>query len=489
MLKVFFKDSLVYFFPSLVSRGLALFLVPLYTKVLSPDDYGVFDLFIVFSGIINLTIALEISQAVARFYTSEKDDRQRVLYASSAFWFTLFCYGLFTMLSLFFIKPASELVLGKAGLEQIFGIGVFHIFLYGLVYLMQNQLRWELRSLAFAGISLTYTVTTALLSIVLAYWLNLGLEGLMLGMVCGGGLAVLQGGWLLRKSFKVRFSKTLLVEMLRFSYPLVPSGIAVWMSSYVDRMMINHYLTLEDVGLYGIGFRLASIVSLVIVGFQSALSPLIYANHEKPETPFELSRIFRFFCALSLLFFVGINFYSQELLVWFTQPAYYDAKRVIIYLVPSILFSQMYVFAPGIFIAKKTGYVLWINVMGAALNALLNWLLIPIWGFTGAAVATLISQFCVFCVFMGYSQRLYPVPHQWHRLLVATLWVVLLVWLSSFFALKGIELILISSAVLMLSIIGFVVSRVIPLAELKSLREILLKRLNLIAIKPKPFSR
>jgi O-antigen/teichoic acid export membrane protein len=254
--------------------------------------------------------------------------------------------------------------------------------------------------------------------------------------------------------------------MLRFSAPLVPSAIAVWVSSYMDRLMIKHFLSLEEVGLYGIGFRLSSMVTLVMIGFQMALSPLIYSNYEKTETPGEIARIFRFFNALCLLVFAGINLFAEDLLIFFTQPLYFDARKVIIFLVPSIMLSQMYVFAPGIFIKKKSGYVIWINVVGACLNAILNWFMIPWLGFTGAAIATMISQIFVFSIYMYFSQLFYNVPHQWRKHFVASVLVVSIVLLAYPLSLSGIWHWIYCFVALLLTFLAFVVSGLVSASEI-----------------------
>lgn len=479
MLKSFFKDSAIYTIPALVSRGISLFLVPLYTVVLSPDDYGALDLFMVFSGIINLTIALEVSQAVARFYTTEPNATKKLGYASTSFWFTLFCYAIFSGLAFLFVEPLAVMVMGRMGLAHILKIGILYIFFYGLVYLMQNQLRWEMRSKAFAALSLVYVLVTTAISLWLAYYENLGLTGLMWGNAGGGFVAVVLGYWQLRKTFRFSFNTSLLKEMLRFSAPLVPASIAVWISGYVDRVMINHFLGLDEVGLYGIAFRLSSIVSLLIIGFQMALTPLIYTHYAKPETPREVARIFRFFVAFCLLFFAGMNLLVDDLLVWFTQPAYYEAKRAVVFLIPSIILSQMYIFAPGIAIAKRTSYVIWINIVGAIANAVLNWFFIPWLGFTGAALATMLGQGLVFIIYMYYSQRLYAVPHHWYKMLIAVAGVVILVLFFMQWEFTGIMHWISISLTMLFTMIVLLVSGLIKTTELTGLYALLKAKIQL----------
>ncbi len=413
MLRAFLKDSAIYSVPTLVSRGLALLLIPLYTRVLTPGDYGSLDLFTVFAGIINLTIALEVSQAVARFYTSEDSPVIKVLYASTALWFTMMCYTAFALLTLSCSSLLSDVVLGQPAMESAFQIGIIYIWANGIFYLIQNQFRWELRAKQYAIVSLLMSFVTAGVSLWFVYGLSWGLEGLLGGMAIGCLISAAIGLWWLRASFQLRFALPQLREMLAFSTPLVFSGVAVWISLYVDRVMINHYLSVQEVGVYGIGYRVASISSLVMTGFQGALTPLVYAHYRDANTPNQLARIFRLFLAFALLIFLGLSLFSREIVHILTTTSFYDASAVVIYLVPALLLANMYIFAPGISIAKRTHYFIWINIGGAVLNFGLNAIFIPALGIVGAGIATASGYLAVFCIHMIISQRLYYVPHNW----------------------------------------------------------------------------
>jgi O-antigen/teichoic acid export membrane protein len=421
MLKLFFKDSAIYAVPSIISRGMSLFLVPLYTRVLSPSDYGSLDLLMVFAGIVNLTIALEVSQGVARFYAESENLKQKMLYASSAFWFTFFVYLIFAIITFFYSNSLSYQILGKKDLSNVFEIGVVYISINGIFYLIQNQFRWELKSKEYAIVSLVTSIVTAVVSIWLAYYLKYGLAGLLLGMLSGSLVATILGIIWLRNSFQFRFELTYLKNMLIFSSPLVLSGIAVWLSQYIDRIMIKHYLSIEQVGLFGVGYRIASIVGLVMIGFQGALTPLIYNNYTKDDTPEQIAKIFRLFTAASLTFFLMLTLFSIDILKIFTTLNYYNAKSVVIFLVPSFLFANMYIFAPGIGISKKSHYFIWINIIGATINFLLNIFLIPLFGIMGASIATLIGYMSVFMMHMSISQKFYFVPHKWKPIIYCSI--------------------------------------------------------------------
>jgi O-antigen/teichoic acid export membrane protein len=142
MLKALLRDSVIYTFSTFISRGLSFLLIPLYTRVL-----------IVFGSIVNLTIALEVSQGVARYCSNEKDSHQRMIYASSAFWFTLLCYSIFVSIMLILAPSLSHLIMGKSGLASVFRIGMIYLGLNGVFILVQNQFRWELNSKSYAAVS------------------------------------------------------------------------------------------------------------------------------------------------------------------------------------------------------------------------------------------------------------------------------------------------------------------------------------------------
>jgi O-antigen/teichoic acid export membrane protein len=420
MLRTLLKDSAVYAIPAFISRGLTLIMLPLYTRVLNPADFGSLDLFILFASIVNLTIALEVSQGVARFYASEPNPERKMLYASSAFWFTFGCYAIFLGVMLFFSVSLVELIMGQAGLHLEFQIGLVYIFVNGIFCLIQNQFRWELRSIHYAIVSVTMVVVTAGVSIWLAYFLQWGLVGLLVGMLSGCVVATVLGlWWLLRSSYQFRFSGIQLKEMLQFSTPLVFSGIAVWVSMYVDRMMINNFLTIDDLGIYGIGYRLASIAAMVMVGFQGALTPLIYSHFQDSSTPRQLERIFRIFLFFALMMFLFLTLFAFDILVLIAPPNFYGASIVVVFLVPAILFSNMYIFSPGIGIAKKTHWVVWINLIGGLTNVALNYCLIPMFGITGAGMATVLSSGGIFAAYTLIGQRFYPIPHNWLRIFTA----------------------------------------------------------------------
>jgi O-antigen/teichoic acid export membrane protein len=413
LIKFFVKDALIYTSHTVLTRGIGIFLLPIYTYIASPEELGALDLFLVFGNIISLTVALEISQGVARFIPELSDVKQRLVYVSTALYFTLFMYALFFITASTFYVELNHFITGKGEYAPFFQLALVHIALHGFFYYLQNHLRYEGNSIGYAIVSVFYAATNLASAIVFGIVYNLGLTAILYSMIVSVLLASLLGLFLLRKSFGLVFKLGPLKQLLKFSILLVPTSMLVFVSLYVDRYMINILLDLESVGHYGIAVRLASAASLVMIGFQMAITPLVYKHYNEPAAPESLALIFKYFVVFAVFFFLVYSLVAEELLILLTTPEFYLVANVIPLLVLALLFSNMYVFMPGIGIRKKTHLIFLISIFAAFINIVLNYFLIPIFGILGAALATAIGYFVAFLCFIFFSQKLYYVPHKW----------------------------------------------------------------------------
>lgn len=419
MLAQFFRNSAVYGIAGIFSRGISVILLPIYTRVLSPEEYGILDILIVCATLANYVVAMEISQGVARYYSETTDPKNKAEYASTALWFAGVAYILFVVIGLYFGECMSHLIMGSADFESIFQVALVAVAVNGMFYLLQDLLRWQFQALRYSMGSLIYTLASTLLAIYLVVNLQTGVLGIFYGQVAGAILGIVYTLLSRVKPYGWVFSWSKCRIMLTYSFPLVLTSIAYYCSLYVDRIAIKQLMTLGDVGIYGVGARIASVFALLMIGFQSALTPLIYHHHEKVSTPSDLARIFRYFLAIALPFLLCVSIFSKELVWVFTTPEYYDAWIVVPILSCSVLLASMYIFAPGLFLRKSTKIVALIHVAALGINIVLNVLLIPVFGIIGSAIATFLSTAITFLIYMNLSQKLYKVPHRWRTIVIA----------------------------------------------------------------------
>ena len=207
--------------------------------------------------------------------------------------------------------------------------------------------------------------------------------------------------------------------MVFYSSPLVLSSIGIVLSMYIDRIVIKDLLGFDELGLYGVAFRFTAISGFVIMGFKQSLTPLIFKNYKKKETPYEISNIFNIFIIFALIAVAGSILFAKEILIIFTTETFYSSANLIAILVMAVFFHNMYIFAPGILIAKKTKIIPLIAIIGALLNLILNYAFIPSFGLLGAAYASLISAISSFLFYLFLSNKYYKLPYKYILQLVS----------------------------------------------------------------------
>jgi O-antigen/teichoic acid export membrane protein len=427
----FARDSAAYGGAALATKGLAILVVPIYAWVLTPADFGIVDLVAIVAAIVASLVPLEIVQAVARFFPEQTDPRERSDYASTALIYALAAYGVFLLAAWL----GAGLLVGPIFAESVdvdvVRAAALALTANGIYYVIQSQLRWTLQAREYAATGVAYAIVATAVSLVLVVWMGIGVSGVFVGQAVAGIVgSLLTLRWTLGL-YSRRFSGHHFKRMIRFSAPLIPSTLGVVAFIYVDRLLINALMTLEDVGIFGVGYRFALLAQVVASGALAAITPIIYAAHSDPSTPIELARVFRLFTAGSLVAWLALGLFSPEVIAAVTPAAYHGASAVVPFLVPASLLAAAYVFMPGPAIATRTDVIAGVNITGAVANTLLNLALIPRFGIVGAALATLASALMVFSMNAIASQRLYAVPHDWRSLSIAAASVGTIVGLGS----------------------------------------------------------
>lgn len=418
MLKKFFKDGLIYSLGSILSKTLGLLLLPLYTRVLSPDDYGIIDLMGIFGNLINLTIALEITQAICIYYIESKEKKDKIEFASTALNFTFIVYSIFLILCFIMPETFSRLILGTSEHKDIFLLSSISIYLSGFLHFFQILLRSDFQARNFTFLTLVFSLSTIFSSMIYILILKMGIYGSFYGLITGNLIGCILGFYFSKSSYKPIFSLNKFKKMLKFSIPLVPSSIGVFIFIYIDRIAIKELMSTADVGIYGIAYKFASVVGIFLGGFQTSITPLIYEHYKEDKTPNEIAKIFNLFCFTGFILFLFLSLFSFEIISFFTSKEYIEAYKVVPILGFAVVTSLIYVFAPGLAINKNTKDMAFISIFCGIINTLLNFILIPIMSLSGSALATLISSALMFLLYIYRGQKIYFIPYKFKPILV-----------------------------------------------------------------------
>jgi O-antigen/teichoic acid export membrane protein len=416
VLRRFIRDSAIYAGAGIFSQGIAFLLFPFLAHRLHPSQYGVIDIVGLLTTLALLSVALEINQGLGRLVAGVRDHEERSEFASTALIWSVASYTVLAVVGLIAAEPLTHLLLGPHVNVWIMRVALIGVWVAGALYLIQDQLRWQGRPRVFAIVTGTAAIVTTGTTAIYVFVLNGGAVGVIAGQLSGATAALLVALACSPGIYQLRFKWEKARVMLAFSIPLVPSSLGVFLNIYADRLAIQHEESLAAVGVYGIGFRLAIVVSLLLLGVQGATTPLVLAHHSEPETPRELAQVFRLFWAVGCITFLVLSIFAEPLVRILSAPSYFAGASVVPFLVAAIFLAGLYVFAPGPTIAGRTRMFAAVNVAAGLLNLALAFGLVPLLGIRGAGVATLAASTLMFASMMWLSQRLYPVPHDWVRL-------------------------------------------------------------------------
>ena len=408
------RHSVIYGLGGLVSRILAVFLLPLYTRYLDPSDLGQVGLVVALSAVAVTVLRLGISSAFFRFYFDADDEAGRRIVVRTSFWFTLAMGLVGLVLGVAFAAPLADVLgLDDPDLVRATALGV----LAQMAYEQQTSIfRAEERSTAFVAASLVNIAITIGATILLVVVWEQGALGVVLGNITGtlcvtAGLLVVHRHWLGRG-----FSRPLLREMNRFGIPLVPAALALIAVNFGDRFFLVHLADLREVGLYEIGVRIASAMVLLLTAFRTAWPAFAYSIRDDGEARRTYAYVLTYLVVLSSWAALALGLLSPWLVRLLATPEFYEGSRVVAPLAfATVAYAAYIVMAIGVGRAKRTQFNWAITGAAAALNVVLNLLLIPPYGMMGAAVATVAAYSLMFVLMTWYAQRVFPVPYQWRR--------------------------------------------------------------------------
>lgn len=415
MVRRFIKDVVIYALPMFLARAVSLLLLPIYTRQLGTTDFGFVEFVAAASTIFLLILPLEINQAVGRLLPeSNSIERLRKIIATSL-WFTFFVFTLFGCLIYLFRFQLLELVNLSNNYAQYITLVCGYFLTLALVNLLQVQFRFTNQAKASVVINMAVVLTNVVLVIYFVNFDKLGIAQYFLSQIVSGVVGTSIGLTIFVRNFRILplltdIDGAVLRELLSYSLPIVLSSIGVVLAGSVDRLMVGSYLGLSELGNYGVALRLSAIIGLGFYVISSAMTPMVYREHENAETKELIAKIFQItvYCVITLL--IIIIFYAENIIVLLVGDGFIEASSYVFYLVLSAAIANLYIFFLGMDIAKKTKLLSKINLLSGALGAAGSVIFVPLIGIWGAVISTLISNIFRLAGYAYFSQKIYFTP-------------------------------------------------------------------------------
>jgi O-antigen/teichoic acid export membrane protein len=399
---------------SVLSKLIAVALLPLYTRYLTPADYGSAE--VLFAAVVAASIVIRfgVIEALLRFYYKSGEDPRRVVSTSFAALFWAGTVG--ALIALPLAAPISEALLDtrEPGLVRIAigGLWVLTLFEYLLTIF-----RLEERARAYFVTTMANVLVTIPVTVLLVAGLDEGARGLLLGSYATGAAFVLGLIAVHRQRLSLAVDPPLLRRMTRFGLPTMPAELSLYSLNFIDRVILVRYAGLAEAGLYALAVKFAQAVNVLVRGFQLAWPPLAYSIRDDDEARRAYAVIVTWFVAACAFVVTGMWLLSRWIVRALAAPEFFESFEAIGLISTGVTLYALYMVL--VVILGRTGRTEFnfpATIAATAVNVVLNLLLVPPYGIVGAGIALVASYLVVLALMYAFTQRLFAVPYEWGRL-------------------------------------------------------------------------
>jgi O-antigen/teichoic acid export membrane protein len=411
MFKNFFRDSVGFTVANICVKALNIILVPIYIRYLSFDDYGAFELITTLTVIFVVVVTLELTQSIIRFVPdNESNEILQRSYISSAVHTILFSCLIFVFLVYFFSPWISNILFKSLSYSQTIKLIGPIIALQALNYSIAVTFRSKREFSSAIFHSLMVASFVGGFGIVFLISSSGNLNQFLLGQIIGGSASVLIGFYKIRSLIFYKINWLIVKQIVSFSFPLILSGIAIHLSTFADRLIINELLSLESLAVYGIAAKAASLVTIVISGVQGTLAPHFISSWNSSSGLRSLSQIFFIYLILSIFLLFFLYVFGEHIIIFLGTNKAASGVDVLLILASSAVINGLNIFLFGLIKSLKTSILSLIYLCTAILNIVLNYYFISEFGILGAAIATLIATSIGFLVHFYFSSKHLKLP-------------------------------------------------------------------------------
>jgi O-antigen/teichoic acid export membrane protein len=411
------RHAAIYALGTALAKLASFIMLPIYTRFLTPADYGVLELLSMTIDLIGMLTGATLTASVFPFYSEHKaSGKENEVITTAAIGVT--CLAVITAVAGMFVAPfLSSTVLGSHGNPQYFR-------LFFLIYITQTaeivpflMLRALHRSMLVVTLNLARLVGLLTLNVLFVVYFRKGVTGILYSNLIVSALVSITMMTLLFRTLGVSFSWSKFKQMARYAYPVAFVSLGNFFLVFSDRYFLNHFVGAAAVGVYSLAYRFGFMLSAFVFNpFQQIWGPQRFAIAKQPNAREVYRRVFLYVNIALGIGALVIALFVRDILKVMATHNFWGAYRVVpLILIAQILHHWTAYNNLGLFLTKTTKKFAWGSAVGIASVLLLNLLLIPRFGLWGAAIATVIAYVLRLVVIHELSQREYRINYDWAR--------------------------------------------------------------------------
>ena len=417
------KQSLIYGFGHILTRLVTFFLLPLYTHMFTPEEYGVVSLAYAFMGFALILYRYGMDSALMK-YAIQKEGQERGEYISTIYGLQVISSVVFSCILFFSRNIIAEIVLGVDKPEWIALLsGV--LLLDALWNLPVLLLRTEEKPVSFIAFNLTNVLSTMGFNIFFVVILKMGILGVLFANLAASSIVFILSLPIIMKRVSFRTIQLVTFKIVfKFAIPFLPAGIFTMIMELANRYLLYWMAGTQEVGLYSAGYKLGIFGLIVVMGFNMGWTPYFLKRGKEDGAREDFSQAATLFLGLLGFVTVAVSLWVPEIMRFpigsrtLIGEQFWSAEKVVSCILFSYFFFGTYVIQlPGVYMREMTNWIPVFRAIGASVNISLNILLIPKYGVIGSAWATVFAFMLMSLSVFIRCHKIYPVTYNWSALL------------------------------------------------------------------------
>jgi O-antigen/teichoic acid export membrane protein len=434
-------ETVLYGLGSIVPRFLNFLLVRLHTDVFLPEEYGIFNKLLAYVAVINIIFMFGMETAYFRYATKEGANEKRIFNLAQT---VVVSISLF--LSIIVIANADTLAnaLDIPGRSNLIIWFIAIMFIDAVVAIPFARLRLQKKPVQFAvgklfNIGILIGLNIYFLKVV--YDPSIGIGYVVLANLIANSFYVLLF-WKTLVSWRPAFDKPVSMSMLSYAYPIMITGLAGMTSEMFSRQTLDWWLPANfypgqsakyALGIFSACYKLSVLMALAIQAFRYAAEPFFFSNAADKQSPELFAKVNHYFIIVCCILLLGVGINLDILKYFLGDSKYWQGLAIVPILLLGYLFNGVYYnFSIWFKLTDKTYYATIITVAGAVITIGANYILIPIAGYMGSSLATLICYFSMMAMCYILGQKYYPIPYNIGKSLAYITITTLLVYVVNF---------------------------------------------------------
>ncbi len=421
-LKQLGKDTAIYGISTMVGRFLNFLLIPFFTNIFAPSEYGVVQIVYAYIAILNIFYVYGMDSAFLKFAAFKDIGDEKDNFSTP--YISVFATSLIFSLIIVANKNSIAASLGIPGeFSYLIYLAVAIIFLDVNASIPFLKLRLNREAKKFSLFKVLNICTNLALNLILILVFDWGIEAILFSNIIASLVSLLLLIPTIAKNFRLRFHRQLFNRLFKFGLPYLPGGLAVMLVQVIDVPILEKLTDLETVGIYKANYKLGIFMMLFVNMFQYAWQPFFLQNAKEENAKEMFSKVLTYFTLVGSILLVGISLYISDIAkiqiagYSLIGSSYWGGLAIVPIILLAYLINGLYViFSAGIYIEEKSLYVPLIAGAGAITNIVVNFLLIPSLNIYGAAVATLAAYLVMALGYYFVTQKFYHINYEMDKI-------------------------------------------------------------------------